>query len=630
MAYFGSYVDQGGNPGLTYLNGPYEVADTYSYGYIPGTTSMQYDGNGGMWMGGAPNILTPTLSATGEFRRFGPSERIEQKVNDAWTPINWSGTNSMTGLNAFWNMVNAPGTAEYNALLGKSLGGAGTFDTTDDAYSDALKAAAANWVVGGPMNSYYGPSVSTPGFNADALAAAHLTPQQKLEQNAVTLKDPTTGELKAYFIPSRLFDSVTYGNAKANETYGNNTALGQLDQFGVRASLPGLGGGIMIDPTKVSGISSSEIARTYQAPESNGFLEGLIPALALFGGIGAFGALPGLGELFGGEAAAATGAGEGLSAAGMGGADLAGWGGITEGAGGLDLLGEGLSSLPSMGLDDLAQSSLSGTGTGQYVPDFGGLSDAQAALDAANNPSLFEGWGSTPTGSVPGMDTLGSTNPLSSWLNTQVSNLTNNPLGTLSNALGSGTGSAARTGLSQLLGIPDNVAGGALGLLSWLAARDQRNNQTSQNASNVAALRSPAFNAPLNPTAFAGPQMRNVMGATPSTPRQNVTPTWNQPIRRAEGGALSRMSNNTAGPSMSGYAAGGTKGQDDKIPALLSDGEYVLDADIVAALGDGNNAAGAAALDKMRENIRRHKRSAPANKIPPKAKSPEAYMKGAK
>lgn len=63
------------------------------------------------------------------------------------------------------------------------------------------------------------------------------------------------------------------------------------------------------------------------------------------------------------------------------------------------------------------------------------------------------------------------------------------------------------------------------------------------------------------------------------------------------------------------------------IDAKLSDGEYVFDADTVAALGDGNNAAGARKLDSMRENIRRHKRSAPPNKIPPKAKHTEAYMK---
>jgi hypothetical protein len=78
------------------------------------------------------------------------------------------------------------------------------------------------------------------------------------------------------------------------------------------------------------------------------------------------------------------------------------------------------------------------------------------------------------------------------------------------------------------------------------------------------------------------------------------------------------------------YVKGGTAGQADKIPAMLSDGEYVMDADVVSALGDGNNAAGAKKLDKMRVGIRTHKRAAPATKIPPKAKAPEAYLKGAK
>lgn len=78
------------------------------------------------------------------------------------------------------------------------------------------------------------------------------------------------------------------------------------------------------------------------------------------------------------------------------------------------------------------------------------------------------------------------------------------------------------------------------------------------------------------------------------------------------------------------YVQGAGGGQDDLIDARLADGEYVFDADIVAALGDGSNKEGAAKLDKMREAIRSHKRSAPNDKIPPKAKSPLAYLKGIK
>jgi len=78
------------------------------------------------------------------------------------------------------------------------------------------------------------------------------------------------------------------------------------------------------------------------------------------------------------------------------------------------------------------------------------------------------------------------------------------------------------------------------------------------------------------------------------------------------------------------YVQGAGDGQSDSIPAMLADGEYVFDADTVAALGNGSNKAGAQVLDKMRESIRAHKRSAPVGKIPPKAKSPLSYLKGMK
>jgi len=76
------------------------------------------------------------------------------------------------------------------------------------------------------------------------------------------------------------------------------------------------------------------------------------------------------------------------------------------------------------------------------------------------------------------------------------------------------------------------------------------------------------------------------------------------------------------------YVKGRGDGQSDDIPAMLADSEYVFDADTVASLGNGSSDAGAAFLDKFREAIRSHKRSAPADKIPPKA-SPLQYIKEA-
>jgi hypothetical protein len=65
------------------------------------------------------------------------------------------------------------------------------------------------------------------------------------------------------------------------------------------------------------------------------------------------------------------------------------------------------------------------------------------------------------------------------------------------------------------------------------------------------------------------------------------------------------------------------------VPAKIADGEYVFPASFVTALGSGDNKAGARLLDKMREELRKHKRSAPDSKIPPKALSPLEYMKKA-
>jgi hypothetical protein len=71
-------------------------------------------------------------------------------------------------------------------------------------------------------------------------------------------------------------------------------------------------------------------------------------------------------------------------------------------------------------------------------------------------------------------------------------------------------------------------------------------------------------------------------------------------------------------------------GQSDDIPAMLADGEYVFDAETVAQIGNGSTKAGAQALDQFRKNIRKHKRSAPLDKIPPKTKALTSYLKKGK
>jgi len=82
--------------------------------------------------------------------------------------------------------------------------------------------------------------------------------------------------------------------------------------------------------------------------------------------------------------------------------------------------------------------------------------------------------------------------------------------------------------------------------------------------------------------------------------------------------------------SQQSRAVGGAgTGRSDSISAQLSDGEYVMDAETVALLGDGSSKAGAKRLDQFRANIRKQKGSALAKgKFSPDAKRPEQYLMG--
>jgi len=71
--------------------------------------------------------------------------------------------------------------------------------------------------------------------------------------------------------------------------------------------------------------------------------------------------------------------------------------------------------------------------------------------------------------------------------------------------------------------------------------------------------------------------------------------------------------------------AGMGGGQDDTIPARLSNNEYVIPADVVAHLGDGTPKEGARKLDGMVGKVRKHKA---VKGHPPKAKSIKQYTGG--
>jgi hypothetical protein len=112
---------------------------------------------------------------------------------------------------------------------------------------------------------------------------------------------------------------------------------------------------------------------------------------------------------------------------------------------------------------------------------------------------------------------------------------------------------------------------------------------------------------------------------------QKVVEPTQPPAKEPETGmATGGLTGYAAGGSnRSRYMAGEGSGRDDKIPALLSDGEYVMDAETLALLGDGSTKEGARRMDQFRANIRKHKgRALSRGQISPDAKSPDKYMGG--
>ena len=160
---------------------------------------------------------------------------------------------------------------------------------------------------------------------------------------------------------------------------------------------------------------------------------------------------------------------------------------------------------------------------------------------------------------------------------------------------------------------------------------------TSQNAPAVFAgsqlMSKPRPSIPVTPTGNIGANdwMYGSAGSNQLSPAGAAIPALPSGMMANGGMAHGGMDEDEHVPEfitgLTGhYVKGRGDGQSDDIPAMLADGEYVFDAETVAQLGNGSSDAGAEVLDKMRESIRRHKRSAPIDEIPPKSKSPLEYL----
>jgi hypothetical protein len=145
-----------------------------------------------------------------------------------------------------------------------------------------------------------------------------------------------------------------------------------------------------------------------------------------------------------------------------------------------------------------------------------------------------------------------------------------------------------------------------MGDVDWLtyATRPELNFYDYAARSNPAPITRPIPNNPAGPIMYA-PDVDN--------------------MRFAQGGAA-----HVGQPPRTQFAVNGAgTGRSDDIPAVLSDGEYVIDAETVALLGDGSNKAGAKKLDELRVKVRKHKGQKLAKgRFSANAKKPEAYLSG--
>jgi hypothetical protein len=102
-----------------------------------------------------------------------------------------------------------------------------------------------------------------------------------------------------------------------------------------------------------------------------------------------------------------------------------------------------------------------------------------------------------------------------------------------------------------------------------------------------------------------------------------------QPVFAAEGGLIDHNPEfySEGGASFANrYVKGRGDGTSDSVPAMLASGEFVIPADVVSGLGNGDNDAGAKVLDQFMVAIRKHKRNADPSELPPDSAGPLSYL----
>ena len=284
-----------------------------------------------------------------------------------------------------------------------------------------------------------------------------------------------------------------------------------------------------------------------------------------------------------------------------------------------------------MGMSGEMGAASAGAG-GAGATGVGGLTDAQATALMGNNllPADMQ---------IPASQGLTATEAM------RYANLAKSALSSLGGGTGSGTG-AGGTGGAGAAGGAGMTAPLLAGAGTFTTGLHQQTPATAgtEKLNMLFPELDPALARQLAMSGNTGSNLGGnyfAYGSPPtnllSTPLSNVAtqPNSPAPMQAKDGGGVLQSFRDGGALHVPEFITGATghyvkgrgDGQSDDIPAMLADGEYVFDADTVAQLGNGSSDAGAKVLDKMREALRHHKRSAPVDSIPPKAKSPLEYIK---
>lgn len=279
-----------------------------------------------------------------------------------------------------------------------------------------------------------------------------------------------------------------------------------------------------------------------------------------------------------------------------------------------------------------------GWGQDQTFSDYYGGTDSYSPYTGA-----FDGYGNympdTYTGAQSPYSTESSYNPYSSMYD---SNNAIPQLGTIGNVQGppgsiQGASKAAQTpnlsGLSKTLGSA-NAGSGSGGSNGSTDPNAEDPNAQDQSAADVLAMRN------LTPGIVGGSQPIRNIDLSWHGDRANGgiigyeqagqigypsrAPNGGQPPLALAQGGLAFMSE---GGMDQHYVEGGTPGDgtEDDVNAKLSNGEFVIPADVVAGLGNGDNEAGARVLDEFLQIVREHKQEN-GGELPPDSKGALAYV----